>query len=159
MKIFSPTIINNFTASVGIVQGISGSQFSGSFLGNGSGITGIVTSSFALTSSYQSNPRFITISSSAYTLGTADLKNTLAFASGSGIQILTIPSSSVLMASVNDYIDLYQSGSARIQIASGSNSVILNSANGYMTRTTHSVASLLNTGRDRWVFFGDISIT
>jgi hypothetical protein len=54
MQIFSPSIINNLTGSIAVFQGISGSQFSGSYIGNGSGITNVVSASYALSASWSS---------------------------------------------------------------------------------------------------------
>jgi hypothetical protein len=43
---------HNFTGDVTISGGVTGSSFTGSFVGDGSGLTGLVSSSYALTSSY-----------------------------------------------------------------------------------------------------------
>lgn len=140
MRHYNADIVGNNNLSGSFGNTIQDSRFTGSFSG-----------SFA-------SPGLTVVTNSSYTISVGDLKRTLIFLSGSGIQQLIIPLSTTMSANINDHIDIIQSGSAQVEIISGSTSVIINSANGLFTRAQYSVASAVNVGTDKWIVFGDISI-
>ena len=103
--------------------------------------------------------KLTTISTSTYTLKTSDWNQALKFDSGSGIIVVTIPSSSVSSSAPMDFVDSFQWNAARIQFTTASNFITLRSSNGFYTRTTGSACSLINMGADQWLLTGDLATT
>jgi len=115
----------------GIVSGaiqISTGSFTGSFFGDGSNLNDVVTSSFALTSSYfatSSIEKSVAIAASdEITIWTASLSAASTFRMPYGMNLTTIKASLTLSGSTDTIIDINRSGSSilstKLTIDSGS---------------------------------------
>lgn len=141
-----------------------GDDYSSDIIGNERSIPDVGTirnmlsGSAVPTASYAEKlvPSLYILSASAYTIQQQNINHTIKVDSGSGTVVITVPSSSAINVTGEDYVNIYQWNAAQVLFTTSSNSITLKSALTYTTRTTGSAVSLINLGGDDWLLTGDL---
>ena len=138
---------------------ISSGNISGSYIGNGSGLTGIISSSYAMTSSYaiKGGSQVVGINSqvgTTYTLSLSDAGKYIRMDNASPIT-LTIPLNASIPFETGSVISAIQIGAGVVTV-SGSG-IIMNAFGGRKTAGQYAVVQMVKVDTNTWDIIGGIA--